>query len=177
MHIRGLNFNILRRPVKDKSGDSFRLAGFDNRSGIQPVNDDFPVIVRVEYAVRFADIFPASVRYLKFHAGQRLVFRAVDELANDERTERVIIEGQRVRLAGFQNQALRRAVQGVSVHGLSFADNNRRAGFQIVEEHAPVFVRDVLAVPNFPPVAVCADSALSLPVSNLLTVSVVKGVS
>ena len=85
MHIGGLNLNILFRPVKDKSAYGLRLPYPNRRSFFQIRNDDFPVGIGIENAVRLADGFSGSVRDFKLYAGKRLVRRAFDIFFNDQR--------------------------------------------------------------------------------------------
>ena len=93
-HVGVGNRRGFRRSVEDVSGHSFGFAYRNRHARFEILNPDFAVGVRVIRPV--SDRRAASVRDFKLHAGERLVVRAVNIFANDKRTERLVVEYQRV---------------------------------------------------------------------------------
>ena len=92
LDVSGLDLDVLRGSVKDIALDSLNLTGNDHGAGFDTCQDDLAGLIGIVEAIVRADSSASAVHYPEGYAGQRLVLRTLDKLADDQRRGGGVVE-------------------------------------------------------------------------------------
>ena len=138
LHTPALDKNILGSSIQHEALHGLDLSGNHGGAGFDAVQYNFSRVVCIINAIIRPHSGPAAVHYFERYAGQRLIFRPLNELSDNKSGSRLIVKNQAVGNAGFHHNAFGRLVQNIAGRGLGFRHHNRAAGFQARDDHGSV---------------------------------------